>query len=351
MDESARQLLDVLHQADAPPARRREAAEALARRLESVEVERGHLITALERAAGELETRVQELSLLRRLSEVLAQVVDGSELGQRVLEALAAEQDVEDAALWLTEGEELVWRCGLGRGQAVPGQAGGPPLNVPLNEGSIGQAACRTDPLVVHDGESEGRSRNSEPLLRQGSCCLFPLASSGRSVGVLWLGSLERFAFPSERVRILAMAASEIAQGLAASELFERLSRFNEDLSELVADRSRALEEMSRELARYKAAMAEFWRRLHVGAHAATLQPLPGCERLDEAGRHLGALLAASGGSSGTLHTAATLLASFTQDYQAYMEAMGHVSFPVLLEPAARETAEEPDDAERRPAA
>jgi hypothetical protein len=332
-----RDLLEILARPDADPAARREAADALGRHIESFEVERRNLMSGLERAAAELEARVQELSLLRRLADVLGQVVEGGDLAARVVQALAAEQDLEDAALWIAEGEELTWRCGVGRGDASQGRPDGPPVSVELNEGNIGQAACRREPVVVHDAEVEARWRNAEPLLRRGSFCIFPLMSSGRLVGVLWLGASERYAFSTERVRILSMAADEIAQGLAASELFEKLSRYSENLSDLVTDRSRALDEMSRELVRYKAAMADFWRRLQVGAQCPAILPMPGCERLLEAGRHLQALIAANGATSGTLFGASALVQEFARDYQAYVEALAHVSWPVLLEHGDRE--------------
>jgi hypothetical protein len=171
--------------------------------------------------------------------------------------------------------------------------------------------------------------------------------SSGRLVGVLWAGSRDRYAFSAERVRILTMAADEIAQGLAASELFEKLSRWSDNLSELVADRSCALEALARELSQYKAAMADFWRRLQVGERPLAFVPLPGYERLLEAGRHLQALVAATGASSGTLYTATTLLMDFARDFQAYAEALEHVSCPVLLDRAERD---HDDERERRAA-
>ncbi|MBI5837439.1 MAG: GAF domain-containing protein [Candidatus Eisenbacteria bacterium] len=327
-------MLDVLGRPDADPAARRDAANSLARRMESAEVERANLLKGLERAAHELEARVQELSLLRRLSEVLSRVVDGHELGFEVLHALVDEQDLEDAALWMAEGEELVWRCGTGRGELRTGGPDEAALEVLLNEGPVGQTACRREPLVVHDGALEARCRGAASFLREGSFCLFPLASSGRLVGVLWLGSTERYAFPTERVRILGMAADAIAQGLAASELFEKLSNYNENLSEVLADRSQAVDDLSDELVRTKAAMADFWRRLHLGAPPNGMLHLPGAERLTEALRAIEALVAATGGSSGTLHTAAALVDSFARDYENYVGSLAGVSWPVMIEPA-----------------
>jgi len=332
MTHEDRDLLEILARPEMDPGARREASQVLARRLESADIERRNLMGALERAAVELESRVQELSLLRRLSEVLRQVVDDGALAQHVLLALATEQDLEDVSLWMAEGEELSWRCGVGHGERHADDPDGPPERLSLGEGLLGQVACRHDPLVVHDAEVEARCRTAERFLRRGSFCLFTLVSFGRRVG-----SRERYAFPTERVRILTMAADEIAQGLAASELFEKLSRYSENLSEVVADRSRALEEISRELAQYKAAMSDFWRRLQVGGLPPELLPMPGSERLLEAARHLAALIAATGTSSGTLSTAATLLDDFMRDYQAYVRVLENVSCPVLLDRVERE--------------
>jgi GAF domain-containing protein len=343
MDNLERELMEVLARDDSDPAARYDAARTLGRRLESMEFERQSLMTSLERAAVELEARVQELSLLRRLSEVLAQMVDEGDLGTRVLKVLESELDLEDAALWIAEGEELVWRCGVGRGEASADLADSPRRVIQLNEGPIGQAAFRREPVVVHDGEVESRCRNAEPFLRRGSFCIFPMMSAGRMVGVLWLGSGERYAFSTERVRILGMAADTISQGLAASELLSKLSRYSENLSELVADRSCALEQISRELGQYKSAMADFWRRLQLGASPSLFVPLPGCERLLEAGRDLQAIIAATKTSSGTLWTASALLDDFARDYQAYVESLEHVSCPVLLDRGARDPGAEPE--------
>jgi putative methionine-R-sulfoxide reductase with GAF domain len=343
MDKLDRELMEVLAREDSDPAARRDAAQALGRRLESANFERQSLMSSLERAAVELEARVQELSLLRRLSEVLAQMVDDGDLGTRVLKVLESELDLEDAALWIAEGEELVWRCGAGRGEASEDSPDGPLRVIQLNEGPIGQAAFRREAVVVHDGEVESRCRGAEPFLRRGSFCIFPMMSAGRMVGVLWLGSGERYAFSTERVRILGMAADTISQGLAASELLGKLSRYSQNLSELVAERSCALEDISRELSQYKAAMADFWRRLQLGASPSTFVPLPGCERLLEAGRDLQAMIVATRTDSGTLWTASALLQDFARDYQAYVAALEHVSCPVLLDRGAREPGVEPE--------
>src|SRR5438552_3839327 len=190
---------------------RSEALAALEAHLESAGFERDTMLKALERAAGELESRVQELSLLRRLSEVLTRAAASHEIGPQVMRVLRESQEIQDAALWVAEGEELEWRCGMGRGEPVPGIEGGPKTTILLGEGLVGQAAVRAEAVVVHDGLLEGRCQGAEIFLRQGSFCLFPLLSSGRLIGVLWLGSAERYAFPTERLRVLTVAAGQIA--------------------------------------------------------------------------------------------------------------------------------------------
>lgn len=331
----AKRYLDELREAPQGPlghGAREAALRAIENLFESSSQERDTLLRSVERATTELEGRVQELSLLRRISGVLAETFESSKLEGDVLHVLSDEQEVEDAAIWIADTEELRWCAGIGRGER-----GGPPgesacETAELGTGLIGITATRREAMVVHDARVEARCREAEPFLRHGSFCLFPLLCSGRIVGVLWVGSTERFAFPTDRVRILSMAASQIAQGLAGSELFARLSRFSESLSEVIEARSQELEEKSEEIRRTRAAWQGLLDRLHVGGVASDLEPMPKPERLHQVVRNLRAVVAAhEGDGSVTLSSALALAESFVADYDTYLDDAGRTGWPVLI--------------------
>src|SRR5262249_7058220 len=130
----------------AEEAARAEALDLLAQFVDQALCERDSLLHTLERATHELEGKVGELSLLRRRADVIARDCEDGELLRHVLEALQDEQGVEDAALWIAGGDELTWRCGVGRG-GQPGALAGGLGSVLMGEGLIGQIATRHEGL------------------------------------------------------------------------------------------------------------------------------------------------------------------------------------------------------------
>ncbi len=331
----AKRYLEILREApQGPPGHgaREGALRALESMLASAAQERETLIRTMERASTELEGRVQELSLLRCLSLVLAETFESKELEGAVLRVLAEEQEVEDAAIWIADSEELHWCAGIGRGELGGAPSESACESAEMGVGLIGLTATRREALVVHDAQVEARCHEAESFLCRGSFCLFPLLCSGRIVGVMWLGSMERFAFPTERVRILSMAASQIAQGPAGSELFGRLSSFSESLSEVIEARSREIEEKSEEIRRTRAAWHGLLERLHVGGVASDLEPMPKSERLHQVVRNLRAVVAVHEGDGGiTLSSALALAESFAADYDTYLDDAGRTGWPVLI--------------------
>jgi hypothetical protein len=343
ISNEARKYLEILVEAPQGPAgqsAREGAIRALEGILDAAGFERDSLLRSMERASTELEGRVQELSLLRRLSEVLAETFDSERLGLEILHVLQEEQEVADSALWVADSEELHWRCGVGRGVAHGTRAGSVCQTARMGEGLVGLTATRREALVVHDALVESRCRNAEEFLRMGSFCLFPLLCSGRLVGVLWLGSTDRFAFPSQRLRILTLAAGQIAQGLAGSDLFARLSRYSESLSEVVEARCEELEEKHEEIRRTRAAWQALLGRLQIGGVQSELEPMPKPERLHRVVQNLRACAAARGGAhEATIASALALIESFMADYDVYLDLASRTGWPVLMAEERKEAA------------
>jgi signal transduction histidine kinase/CheY-like chemotaxis protein len=201
----------------------------------------GPSVAGASGAAGRLDAEsilktFQALSGEIRLDQLRAEIM------RRVMENAGAE-----TAYLILRGEDD-WRVETAAGAGAPAPAvdpGTPLADCPgISPGIVHYAARTREPVVLGDAGREGPFVHDPEVgrYRLRSVLCLPLSHQGRLTGLLYLENhLTRDAFPPDRVRILALLASQAAISLENARLYGQLAEYSRDLEKKVAERTREL--------------------------------------------------------------------------------------------------------------
>ena len=126
---------------------------------------------------------------------------------------------------------------------------------------SVVSYVARTGEIVVLDNAAETGMFVDDPYVASrltSSVLCLPIVGKGKTVGVLYLeNSLCTGAFTPERAEILRLLSSQMAISIENARLYadleksrDRLSRWNQMLEQTVAERTRELQQINKQLTR-----------------------------------------------------------------------------------------------------
>lgn len=220
-----------------------EEAEEVARR------DRGYRDT-IRRQNRELERKLQEMSILRKIGDLIAGSLKTDDLLDRVLDVLVEELHVDNASVMLLDAETGDLRVETGRGPGSPdgGRPGGGPA-LRTGEGIAGWVAASREPLIVPDVARDIRFRPAAGAAAAGGALVcVPLVAEDRVLGVLNLSSGQRSYFDPHHVHILMIVAAQIAGALTGRRLYSDLKDLSAGLEQEIALRTGELRKRTADL-------------------------------------------------------------------------------------------------------
>jgi len=237
-DDDRHEVLDVVRAAA-------DEAEALAAR------ERVYRET-IRQGNQDFERKVTELSLLRRIGDLIAGSLKMDDLLDRVLDVLVQELRVDTSSVLVRDEATGELQPAADRAAAHPGASSeeARPL-LRLGEDMGGWIAESRDPLVVNDISRDVRFRHAaERDGLRGALIAVPLIAEGRVIGVLNLSSVTAGFFDPHHAHILEIVASQIAGALLGQRLYRELRGLSGRLEEEVSQRTAELHARTADLRR-----------------------------------------------------------------------------------------------------
>ncbi|MBF0170936.1 MAG: GAF domain-containing protein [Nitrospinae bacterium] len=217
--------------------------------VESLKRERDAYARALADSNKLVSEKVKEFSIIKRVGEAALGNPDRKRLVTEVVNIIIDETAAENCSLWLVDemGIDLVLTAARGQEDPEPRYYEPEDRTVrrfPVGEGAAGWVAKEGESLLIENtGESERFAKSSRSSMsgQIKSLLALPLKSGGVVMGVLNLSHPDIGAFSQEHERVLTLIVQQTGLALANVRLFERISRFNEELEATVTRRTREL--------------------------------------------------------------------------------------------------------------
>jgi sigma-B regulation protein RsbU (phosphoserine phosphatase) len=197
--------------------------------IESLEGMAGHI--ALSLAASHRLTveqwRIEQLTLVRRVSAQIANVADLDDLTRRITRLIQKTFSYYYVAVFTLEPgqEQLTFRSSAGQARGPGRKRKSLPLQVRAGEGLIGLAAQTGQESVVNDINAEPRFRYIAALPETRSEVALPLKIEDRILGVLDIQSNQQNAFHPNDLLVLRALADNIATAVEGTRLYSDLDR------------------------------------------------------------------------------------------------------------------------------
>jgi GAF domain-containing protein len=247
----------------------REAAEAIALASDQAEeIARRDRVyrDTIRRQNREFERKLQEMSILRKIGDLIAGSLKTDDVLERLLDVLVEELRVDNASVMLLDAEsgELHVETGRGPGSPDGGRPGGGP-GLRAGEGIAGWVASSREPLIVPDVARDVRFRPASGAdAPKGALVCVPLVAEDRVLGVLNLSSVQRSYFDNHHVHILmiVIVAAQIAGALTGRKLYAELKDLSARLEEEIAERTGELQRRTADLRRKNEQVTELYTSL-----------------------------------------------------------------------------------------
>ena len=206
----------------------------------------------LEKKFRDLETKIEQLSLLTDLSAAVSATLDPEKIYAQAMERLVHRVGYESVHLFLVDRAR-----GVIRGHTMAVREGGVALvdfqnvELPLTDGSlVGKVAVTGLPALVDDVEaaSEPVSRPAAPALGVASLVAVPLRAKDRVFGVLSVGARAAGQFTETDRDLLSAIASHVALAVDKAESFQTIEELSRGLEDKVRVRTEQLRAANEEL-------------------------------------------------------------------------------------------------------
>lgn len=229
-ETQARKVLGVLqiHRPNGPPF----SAEDI-QLFEGLAVQVGIALQSERQMAVE-HWRVEQLSLVRKVSAQIADVRDLAELSRRVTHLIQTTFNYYYVAIFTREPGLDVLHFRASSGPLRPGAGGevfSPDLVVHLGEGMIGHVAETGEQILARDISQEARFRRLDGLPETRSEVTLPLMMEDRVLGVLDVQSDQLDDFDGTDLLVLGALADNIATAVEGARLYGALRQRAEQLS------------------------------------------------------------------------------------------------------------------------
>lgn len=199
----------------------------------------------LGRIYQEFDSKIAELSLIRRVADALRQSETLGQLALGLIDVVMDELPADAAVMMLTDPEMTrltplaAHRAGWDAPRLAPE---GPGLDLPLTEGGVGRAMSAGRILTVEDLEREPLTPWPAALPAGArSLMALPLVARQQILGAMLMCSEAPESFGQEHARILTIICDHAASALSNVRLIEQLGEMNERLlaSELEAHQAK----------------------------------------------------------------------------------------------------------------
>ncbi|MBN1813771.1 MAG: response regulator, partial [Anaerolineae bacterium] len=210
--------------------------------IEALEIFAAQAALAVEnvRMVEELERRADTLSLFNEVSRAATAELELDDVLSTIVEMAPKLLGYDHSFIFLLDAESKRYVP-----QAVHGFAFEriTDHNFALGEGLVGSVAESGMPLAVDDLAEESSSTLASLRDEMGSVLLAPLAAGSGVVGVLCVGYREPHRFSPAEVATLSALADQVSAAVDHARLFDRVSRFSQELEQRVEERTQELAE------------------------------------------------------------------------------------------------------------
>jgi len=265
--------------------------------LERLEQQKELYVRALRNSSRELESKIEELSILRQLGHLFERSSRLEDLATHALPLFLQASQAENASIMVLSPEtrELTLLAAAGRAEAAVsyyGAQGYPGRFFSLGEGVAGSCLQLGEPLTVEDTADDDRFVPRSGRVTAGSLACLPLLSRDQPLGVVNLSHSAARSLDLRRLPVWTILASYLAVALSQALLFQELRDANRRLEERVRARTRSLEKTARDLEKAKGEIARSNDDLQARVHERTREVEAAMEelqvqnaRLEEANR------------------------------------------------------------------
>ena len=222
-----------------------ERPKGLPFRAEEVELFKGLAVQAsialqADRQMATERWRIEQLLLVRQVSEQIADVRDLDELSRQVAQLILHSFDYYYVAIFTLEpGQDMLrFRASAGPGRKIAGLNSGEEreelslsFNIHLGEGIIGYVAMSGQEMLAGDVNYEPRYRHIDALPETRSEAALPLKIEDRVLGVLDVQSNQPDDFQETDLLVLRALAGNIANAVEGARLISALHHRAEQLS------------------------------------------------------------------------------------------------------------------------
>jgi len=209
------------------------------REIETLEGLAGHISLAMSGShhAAVEKWRIEQLTLVRRVSAQIANVLDMDELTRRVTKLIQRTFNYYYVTVFTRlEGQEsLDFKSSAGQSRGR-----GKPLKVRMGEGLIGTVAKTGEEIITNDVRTEPRFRFVDALSETQSEAVLPLKIESQILGVLDIQSDRQGAFHPNDLLVLRALADTIAIAINGARLFGELQTRADHLA-MVAEVSKGV--------------------------------------------------------------------------------------------------------------
>lgn len=196
----------------------------------SGEDEVAQLGAAFEAMRLRLKDRLNDLSLLLRISQSVSATLELENGVPLILEGVLEETGAAVARFILLDGEEE---------QARVFSAGLTERHFTDLDQTFAMAVQRTrEPFIEHDLSQSHAAHLTSPLR---SVAAFPVRLQNRTIAVLWVGALKTYAFDEARIRFLSTLASQAAILVENARLFAAAKGGRQRLAAILASTTDAI--------------------------------------------------------------------------------------------------------------
>ncbi len=199
----------------------------------------------LGRIYQEFDAKIEELSLIRRVADVLRQAEGLTGLGRGLLEVVMSESPADFVMLLLADSEmshlRPVTLFNREWDQPRPVKAPGPRRCLPLGAGELGRAVAQGRVLIMPTLEAPLEPWPRDLPRRARSLLALPLVARRQTLGALVLVAHSPGTLGDEHARTLTIISAHAASALANVRLIDELGEINERLlaSELEAHQAK----------------------------------------------------------------------------------------------------------------
>jgi signal transduction histidine kinase len=205
----------------------------------------------LEKKFRDLESKIEQLSLLIDLSAAVNATLDTEKIYQQALNRLVYRMGYQDVALFLVDGSRRLIREHRVAGTPAV-HAGSPPLEFSLDgeTSAVAKVAISGLPLVVSDVDTTDAPVHRPTARAVGvrSFAMFPLRVKDRVFGVLVANSAESDRFGDADVELLSAVGNHVSLAVDRAESFQMIEELTRGLEDKVRVRTEQLRAANEEL-------------------------------------------------------------------------------------------------------